>query len=83
MPINTDLNYIRWILPFPESKKPPKRFIMLLYQSYLVGTVGFEPTTLALSRRCSNQLSYVPKVFSPLINPKAFSINFSLQHHPH
>ena len=29
----------------------------------LVGMVGFEPTTLALSRRCSNQLSYVPKNF--------------------
>ena len=26
----------------------------------LVGMVGFEPTTLALSRRCSNQLSYIP-----------------------
>ena len=27
----------------------------------LVGLVGFEPTTPALSRRCSNQLSYRPK----------------------
>jgi hypothetical protein len=26
-----------------------------------VGLVGFEPTTPALSRRCSNQLSYRPK----------------------
>ena len=26
----------------------------------LVGLVGFEPTTPALSRRCSNQLSYRP-----------------------
>ena len=31
---------------------------------YLVGLVGFEPTTPALSRRCSNQLSYRPKTFS-------------------
>ena len=28
---------------------------------HLVGLVGFEPTTPALSRRCSNQLSYRPK----------------------
>ena len=27
----------------------------------MVGLVGFEPTTPALSRRCSNQLSYRPK----------------------
>jgi hypothetical protein len=27
----------------------------------VVGLVGFEPTTPALSRRCSNQLSYRPK----------------------
>ena len=27
----------------------------------LVGLVGLEPTTPALSRRCSNQLSYRPK----------------------
>ena len=31
---------------------------------YLVGLVGFEPTTPALSRRCSNRLSYRPKTFS-------------------
>ena len=30
----------------------------------LVGLVGFEPTTPALSRRCSNQLSYRPAVFT-------------------
>jgi hypothetical protein len=29
----------------------------------VVGLVGFEPTTPALSRRCSNQLSYRPTVF--------------------
>ena len=27
----------------------------------MVGLVGLEPTTPALSRRCSNQLSYRPK----------------------
>ena len=30
----------------------------------LVGLVGLEPTTPALSRRCSNQLSYRPVVFA-------------------
>ena len=29
--------------------------------SSLVGLVGLEPTTPALSRRCSNQLSYRPE----------------------
>ena len=28
----------------------------------MVGLVGFEPTTPALSRRCSNQLSYRPRI---------------------
>jgi hypothetical protein len=28
--------------------------------NFLVGLVGVEPTTPALSRRCSNQLSYRP-----------------------
>ena len=28
---------------------------------FLVGLVGVEPTTPALSRRCSNQLSYRPQ----------------------
>ena len=30
----------------------------------LVGMLGFEPRTLALSRRCSNQLSYTPSSLS-------------------
>ena len=28
--------------------------------NFMVGLVGFEPTTPALSRRCSNRLSYRP-----------------------
>jgi len=47
-----------------------------------VGLVGFEPTTPALSRRCSNRLSYRPAVLklscSPSHNPHA-----SLQATPH
>lgn len=30
------------------------------YRQTMVGLVGFEPTTPALSRRCSNRLSYRP-----------------------
>src|SRR5690606_19048178 len=32
----------------------------ILYYAFLVGLVGLEPTTPALSTRCSNQLSYRP-----------------------
>ena len=39
-------------------------------QEHLVGLVGLEPTTPALSRRCSNQLSYRPKpVTRNLVKP--------------
>ena len=34
-----------------------------LYAPLMVGLVGLEPTTPALSRRCSNQLSYRPVAF--------------------
>ena len=41
----------------------------------LVGLVGLEPTTPALSRRCSNQLSYRPNRFThhPTISCRATS----------
>jgi hypothetical protein len=35
--------------------------VSLRNDEHLVGLVGLEPTTPALSRRCSNQLSYRPK----------------------
>ncbi len=38
----------------PAELIPPK------FKPDLVGLVGLEPTTPALSRRCSNQLSYRP-----------------------
>ena len=38
-----------------------------LLDQHLVGLVGLEPTTPALSRRCSNQLSYRPKSIILLI----------------
>ena len=36
----------------------------LIPRFFLVGLVGLEPTTPALSRRCSNQLSYRPFTYS-------------------
>ena len=36
----------------------------LIPRCYVVGLVGFEPTTPALSTRCSNRLSYRPELFS-------------------
>ena len=35
----------------------------------MVGLVGLEPTTPALSRRCSNQLSYRPALARPTQQP--------------
>ena len=46
------------------SYTPIFHTVRTLAQNILVGLVGFEPTTPALSRRCSNQLSYRPKTFS-------------------
>ena len=43
----------------PSNPTPPCQHL-LARSSCLVGLVGFEPTTPALSRRCSNQLSYRP-----------------------
>ena len=36
--------------------------VKLLFAATVVGLVGFEPTTPALSRRCSNRLSYRPRL---------------------
>ena len=38
----------------------------LSYTPRVVGLVGFEPTTPALSRRCSNRLSYRPIWLQPI-----------------
>ncbi len=38
--------------------------VKLLFAATVVGLVGFEPTTPALSRRCSNRLSYRPRLSS-------------------
>ncbi len=39
----------------------------LIPRCCVVGLVGFEPTTPALSTRCSNRLSYRPELFSLLV----------------
>ena len=39
----------------------------------MVGLVGLEPTTPALSRQCSNQLSYRPKIFTPELSLRKFA----------
>ena len=39
----------------------------LIPRCYVVGLVGFEPTTPALSTRCSNQLSYSPDLGTLLL----------------
>ncbi len=41
------------------------RLTLPAFGSRLVGLDGFEPSTPALSRRCSNQLSYRPKGARP------------------
>ena len=48
--------YASSLSALPESKS-----ILSIQAGCLVGLVGLEPTTPALSRRCSNQLSYRPQ----------------------
>ncbi len=43
-----------------DSEQPP--------QTKMVGLDGFEPSTPALSRRCSNRLSYRPLSLSELLS---------------
>jgi hypothetical protein len=47
----------------------------------LVGLVGVEPTTPALSRRCSNQLSYRPQILKGL-GLRGQGLDVSLVPHP-
>jgi hypothetical protein len=44
----------------------------------MVGLVGFEPTTPALSRRCSNRLSYRPNAFAEPKRVLRVSVNLLL-----
>ncbi len=58
---------------FSALRKTLSAFVFGLRQATnLVGVLGFEPRTLALSRRCSNQLSYTPLVYElTFINPNS------------
>ncbi len=51
----------------------PQFFYYASYVKGLVGLVGLEPTTPALSRRCSNQLSYRPKPVASCTSIKPMS----------
>ena len=60
----------------PAELQPPLLVVSRASQTNqktLVGLVGFEPTTPALSRRCSNRLSYRPN--RPSINLVLLSNN--------
>ena len=50
----------------PAELIPLKSRPTWLTQEGLVGLVGLEPTTPALSRRCSNQLSYRPVAYAAI-----------------
>ena len=63
--------------PIPQGiPNSSQKYVGWRYLTTLVGLVGFEPTTPALSTQCSNQLSYRPK--SVTSNP----INLGLQRQP-
>ena len=52
---------------------PAELIPRMSYVKGLVGLVGLEPTTPALSRRCSNQLSYRPKPVASCTSIKPMS----------
>ena len=55
----------------PPACKAGALPIELQPRMILVGLDGFEPSTPALSRRCSNQLSYRPGVFTLVARSRA------------
>src|SRR5579875_832982 len=58
------LKMIRLCRAFLANAVPNESRFLLSFDNVLVGLVGFEPTTPALSTRCSNRLSYRPELFS-------------------
>ena len=54
----------------PAELNPPGIADQHLQQRLMVGLVGLEPTTPALSTRCSNQLSYRPVFLFFLFNSR-------------
>ena len=58
-----DLNfwlYVKLFVFYPIYSCQRTSNYQKLYRSRMVGRTGLEPVTPALSRRCSNQLSYMP-----------------------
>ena len=60
MPPGTDYSFSRGLQTWSPFGDRPLVSAEALTIAGMVGLVGFEPTTPALSRRCSNQLSYRP-----------------------
>src|SRR5574337_1079450 len=84
------LEWIKWWRMTGSNRRPPACkagalpaelipqgcFSSLGSAEFLVGLVGLEPTTPALSRRCSNQLSYRPSCqFAPAVFFRCLSNN--------
>jgi hypothetical protein len=62
-------------LPAELIPRLDTRQLLGLRLGKLVGLVGFEPTTPALSRRCSNRLSYRPNWrFTLVVNQQPISV---------
>ncbi len=61
-----------------NKKTLDNRLIIKCLYFIFVGVVGFEPTTPAMSRQCSNQLSYTPFSKS-LIQSAKIQLFFSFQ----
>ena len=51
--------------PLYQVSYTPRNSVYRVVLCNLVGLVGLEPTTPALSTQCSNQLSYRPKPVAP------------------
>ena len=58
----------RWVSQSPPARTRPGRQ-QPLTRTFLVETMGLEPTTPCLQSRCSSQLSYVP-VFTGVDHPR-------------
>ena len=54
---NCSINFVSTLYAVVKEHGPVKN---ITYEERVVGRTGLEPVTPALSRRCSNQLSYMP-----------------------
>ena len=56
---NCSINFVSTLYTVVKEHGPTKT---KEYEERVVGRTGLEPVTPALSRRCSNQLSYMPVI---------------------